>query len=123
MTMKKLVIIFILLVGGFSESSIWALDIVLVKKEVVKDPDRPRSPFLIAAYAFMENDVLSVSFYYPVGIAEIYITDIDNKGVYSVVVNSDFQQQTAIPLSAFENGAYSINIEYDSVLLVGNFLI
>jgi len=104
-----------------SDTSVSAAEIYLKKKEPPTDPDSLRRLASIPAIAFINNDELTVAFDYPVGAVAIIIADESENVVYYSLIDTSIQQGVVIPVDTLISGDYSLQIEYEAVVLTGEF--
>ncbi len=72
----------------------------------------PRAPEYTPISADIENNILSVSFDYPMGTAVITVEGV-NGNVYYSIFDTDVQTFLSIETFGWEAGDYTLNIDFD----------
>lgn len=84
-------------------------------------PTRPRAPMLIPVTVDLSTTDLYFNFTTAVGNTDITIIDSNNIIVHQETIDTDLNDEFYIPIENWDSGAYSININYGSITLVGSF--
>lgn len=125
--MKKLnsmpIGIFMLFVCVLSVQSIIANDVPLkADRDKAINPPRPsRAPRQVAVRVSLNDYEMSVNFNATVGVAQIYVEDVNGGIVYQDAIDTNANSQYIFDTYGWDAGVYTLRITYGSIALKGYF--
>jgi hypothetical protein len=126
--MKKLnsmpIGIFMLFVCVLSVQSIIANDVPLKSDNnpnTIQTPRPSRAPQQVAVRVSLNDYEMSVNFNTAVGVAQIYIEDVNGGIVYQDAIDTNANSQYIFDTYGWDAGVYTLRIIYGSIALKGYF--
>jgi hypothetical protein len=85
------------------------------------DPHSPRAPVRIALEVTQNETDITLDFLYPVGAAQVTVTNENGDVVYQEAVDTYTTLDTYVDTQSLDGGVYTLKISYGSTNLIGEF--